>query len=49
MADMLPDPPLPDDGVMLEARADPTPLLVALGAVLISIGALVVSVVAIVD
>lgn len=38
-----------DDGVLLEARADPTPLLVSLGAVLVSIAALVLSVIAIVD
>lgn len=38
----------PDDGVLLEARADPTPVLVALGAVLVSIAALVLSIIAIV-
>jgi hypothetical protein len=38
-----------DDGVLLEARADPTPVLVALGAVIVSLAALVLSIIAIVD
>lgn len=44
-----PVPALPDDGVLLEARADPTPLLVALGSVLVAVAALVVAVLALVD
>lgn len=42
-------PDLPDDGVLLEARADPTPVLLALGTLLVALAALVLSIIAIVD